>query len=208
VNNPTPAATTLSVTSGAVARVGLLYDEAVSVTTSLAGPDSFAAPSAGLPLTVRSSYLSARTLPACPPTGTRAGCVAGDPPVLTGLFPAVYSVWAGTCLDAGVAPTSVDLTDHGLPIAVAVAVGAVTVDVRVAGVSTAGRAVTATHASDPSGGGGCPSGETYSLADSAVGGSGALLPYGTWTFSTPGATPVTATLAASGPSAVTLAAAS
>jgi prepilin-type N-terminal cleavage/methylation domain-containing protein len=201
VNDPAPAGTSVTATAGGVTRVSVLYDVARSVATTVDGPAGYQAPATGLPLTLRSSSLSTRTLPAC--AGATTGCAEGTPPTVTGVYPAVYTLWWGACLDAATGST-VDLTADPAPSSAAVVAGSALVDVRVLGVSTAGRTVTATHAADAAGGGGCPSGETYPLPATAVGGVGVLLPFGAWTFSTPGALPVTATLTASGTPTVIL----
>ena len=98
---------------------------------------------------------------------------------MQGLFPEVYAVKVGACTETTPSQTTVDLRPAAADgSTVTLPVGTVTIEVKDGlGASLAGRTVTATHAS------GCT--ETYTLPSSTAGGSGLVLPYGTWTLSTP-----------------------
>lgn len=172
----------LVVSAGSITRGTLLYDRARSLDLAPADAPGFA-PVPGLPLTLRNTYTGAITYPSCAAV-TGQGCLTGFPGQGRSLFPAQYTIWAGTCADAGTAPVVVDLTSGAADgTSRTVGLGRVTVDVRRNGVSTAGYVVYAVHAKDPVGANpGCTGGEVYTLPPSAVGGTGVLLPYGTWTF--------------------------
>lgn len=196
-NTRAATVTSLGVTAGGLARGTLLYDTERAVSLTLEGPagSSGHVVPTGLRTVVRNSYLAAAPLPVCGAPGT--GCATGLPGESRALFPDVYDVWAGTCADAATAagvPAVVDLT--AASAAAVLPAGAALVDVRDAtGTSLTGRTVTAVHAADPPGAGPrCVAGESYPLPPTAAGGTGVLLPPGTWTFSTPGAAAVTRTL--------------
>ncbi|WP_088289308.1 prepilin-type N-terminal cleavage/methylation domain-containing protein [Kineosporia sp. A_224] len=200
--------TSLGVSAGTIARGTLLYDTARSAQLVLDGPTGFTAP-AGLRTVLRSSYVSETAYPVC--TGAAVGCVTALPGTAEHLFPTVYDVWAGTCADVKTisgAVTTVDLSPAASDgTSVSVRTGSVLVDVRsLLGTSLAGRVVTATHAADAAGlGQRCTTGETFVLPATTGGGTGVLLPAGTWTFTVAnGVAPVTASLDTSGPKTVVL----
>ena len=198
---PTNAQTTtlgsIGVTAGGIARGTVLYDTDRSANLVLSGPAGYTAPS-GLRTSLRSSYVSDTVTPVC--SGTPAGCVTALPGTAQYLFPTVYDLWAGTCLDAKAAGavTTTDLTAESADGAtVTLKAGAALVEVRnPLGTSLAGRVVTATHAADaPGTGQRCTAGESYPLPATVAGGVGVLLPAGTWTFTvTGGLAPATVTL--------------
>jgi hypothetical protein len=165
----------------------------------------------GVPLMLRNTYVDSSIYPTC--TGSGTGCVTGFPGQAQYLFPATYDLWAGSCSDAQI-PTTVDLTPESSDgSTVIVQMGSALVDVRVDGMSTAGRTIYAVHTTESAGSMPyCSAGASYTLPTSQEGGVGVLLPYGEWTFSltsfTPGTTPpadsVTVTLTDSGTENVTL----
>ena len=169
------------VAAGTVTRAELTYDRTRSATVAWAAPVGHLPP-AGLPLRYRSSYVSDGAFFATCPAGGSA-CTTGVPGLANNLFPAVYEMNAGTCVDARTGKGDVDLVSGDGALTVPLAGFRVTVR-DVGGVPRPGRAVTATHApeSDPKG---CTSGATWSLAATgATGTTASALPFGTWTFST------------------------
>lgn len=189
----------IGVAAGTIGRGTILYDTDRAAQLVLSGPATGYAAPAGLRTVLRSSYVSETAYPVC--SGAAAGCVTALPGTAQYLFPTVYDVWTGTCADAKAAAgavTTTDLTPQTADgITVTVRTGAALVQVKnLLGADVAGRVVTATHAADaPGTGQRCTAGETYTLPATADGGTGVLLPAGTWTFTVPGGlAPVTATL--------------
>ena len=190
----------IGVTAGGIGRGTILYDTSRGAQLVLAGPSGstgWTAP-AGILTSLRSSYVPDTAYPVC--SGTAVGCVTALPGSAQYLFPTVYDVWAGSCLDAKAAGavTTTDLTAAAADgSTVTLRTGGALVDVRNAlGTSLAGRTVTATHAADaPGTGQRCTAGETFTLPATVTGGVGVLLPAGTWTFTvTGGLAPATVTL--------------
>ena len=189
----------IGVVAGGIGRGTILYDTDRAAALVLSGPATGYAVPTGLRTVLRSSYVSETVYPVC--SGAASGCVTALPGTAQYLFPTVYDVWTGTCADAKAAAGAVTTTDLTAEAAdgatVTVRTGAALVQVKnLLGVSLAGRVVTATHAADaPGAGQRCTAGETYTLPPTAVGGTGVLLPAGTWTFTVAGGlAPVTAPL--------------
>lgn len=175
-NTASVSVASVSVAAASITRTTITYDAARSVAVVLG--DATASLPAGMPLRVGSSYVTETTLPTCPNPVTSA-CTSGLPGTVQSLFPAAYTVKVGACTETSPSQVTVDLrgTATSTP-SVTVPVGTVTVDVRNhSGTSLAGRTVTVTHAP------GCS--ETYTLPSTAAGGSALVLPYGSWTLSTP-----------------------
>ncbi len=171
----------VGVSAGAVAHADLLYDTATQITVAPGGLAGATMPT-DVALMMRSSYVTDAVLPGCGPT---SACVTGFPGEVRNLFPTQRTFWAGTCHDAKTAASTI-VVDLPTPSTVQVPMATATVDVRVGGVSTAGRPLYAVHAPDststpvPA----CPGGETHTLPSSQVGGVSVLLPHGTWTIAT------------------------
>jgi prepilin-type N-terminal cleavage/methylation domain-containing protein len=172
----TATANSLGVIAATITRGNLVYDTTRSLDVRMDGTPGAYVP-AGMPLRLGDSYVPEATYPVCTGSPT-SPCTSGTPGVVQGLFPAVYTVKVGACTETTPSQLlGVDLrtATSTVPV-VTVPVGTVTVDVRAAGISLAGRLVTVTHAT------GCT--ETYSLPSTTAGGTGLVLPYGTWTLST------------------------
>jgi prepilin-type N-terminal cleavage/methylation domain-containing protein len=209
-NTQLATVSSIGVTAAEIARATMVYDTDRSVTLEVGGPGGYTMP-AGVPLTLRDTYVDAMQYPTCSGTGT--GCITGFPGEARYLFPATYEAWAGSCSDAQVA-TTFDLSDESADgSTTTVELGSALVDVQVSGVSTAGRTVYAVHDKEAAGAMPyCPMGKSYTLPTSEVGGVGVLLPYGEWTFSLTSFAPgdpapsdaVTVTLTSSGTENVTL----
>jgi prepilin-type N-terminal cleavage/methylation domain-containing protein len=201
-NRQSSTTPTLTVSAGTITRATLTYDtdRTVNLTTPAAG----LLPS-GLRVSWRGTYVT-QTAPWC--SGTAVGCLNALPGRADYLFPDVYQVWAGTCLDAtsvaspalavDLRPSSSDGSTAALTMG--------SVHLQMFGAAALASTVYAVHAADPVAGGGCTSGETFSFA--VTGGvADVLLPYGAWKFSSlpvplPGA--ASATLAAGSTPTVTV----
>lgn len=174
----------LAVTAGAIARGTLLYDTRRSVNVVFDAPAGTIVP-AGLVLRAGNSYVPESTLATCA-AGATSACVSAVPGVVQNLFPESYQFKAGTCTEptpsqiaADLRPTSANNTTVTVPV------GWATVKVVLAispTIGLAGRTITAQHVSAA----GCSAGETYTTTSVAAG-SVMLVPYGTWTFSSPSA---------------------
>lgn len=176
----------IGVTANTITRASLVYDTTRALSVAWSTGSAAAVPST-MPLMVRNTYLSARTLPACSAVAASPqSCLDGSTNTLNNLFPASYDVWAGSCSDA-VQPTTVNLTpDTGATVPATVGLARVKINVLTAlGVPLVGRALYAVHAAETVAAGavGCATGETYSLASSTSTGVDVALPYGTWKLS-------------------------
>ena len=185
LNLPVATATGLGVAAGEVRRGSILLDTArtLVVTTDAATGAVLPTTPTGLPLRVGNAYKPEFTLPTCLAVITDA-CTSGLPGTVQSLFPETYVVKVGTCIEATTALTSqqsIDLRPESANGAtVTVPVASVNVDVKRGAVSQAGRVVTFRHAA----GTGCAAGETYTATTGPTGVT-VVLPYGTWTISTP-----------------------
>ena len=192
----------LTVSAGTITRATLTYDTDRSV--NLTTPATGQLPS-GLRASWRGTYVT-QTAPWC--NGSAVGCLAALPGPAEYLFPDVYQVWAGTCLDAtsvaspalavDLRPSGADGSTAALPMGSA--------HLQTSGAAALATTLYAVHAADPTASGGCTGGETFSFAVTA-GVADVLLPYGAWTFSStpvplPGA--ASATLAAGSTPTVTV----
>jgi hypothetical protein len=201
-NRQSSTTPSLSVSAGAITRATLTYDENRSV--NLTTPGTGLLPS-GLRVSWRGTYVT-QTAPWC--TGTAVGCLNALPGRADYLFPDVYQVWAGTCLDAtsvGSPALAVDLRPSSSDGSTA-ALTTASARLQMSGTAALASTVYAVHAADPAASGGCTSGETFSFPVTA-GAVNVLLPYGTWKFSStpvplPGA--ASATLAAGSTPTVTV----
>lgn len=202
----------LGVVANQVTRASLLYDTTRSLAVTWSS--GAAAVPAGMPLMVRNSYLTARTLPACTAVAASPqSCLDPLPGNVNTLFPASYDVWAGSCSDA-VVPVTGNLTaSSGSAVPVTVGLARVHVNtVNLLGLPLTGRSLFAVHAAETvaSGAVGCATGESYTLASSTSTGVDVALPYGTWKLSVSSLAPLgtgtaTVTLTAAGaPPTVTL----
>jgi prepilin-type N-terminal cleavage/methylation domain-containing protein len=186
-NTTTATLNNLGVAAQSVRRGTLYYDTAGALDVTTDAPAGSVYPS-GLTLRLGDTYLPESAAATCPAAGA---CTTGVPGHVSGLFPEVYDVSLGACTSTPRSTVSVDLRGTSTPPTATVPVGTVTVDVRVGGTSMPGRTVTATRGAD----GGCPSGETLTLPATQAGGTRLVLPYGTWTLTTPsGVAPAMVTL--------------
>jgi len=168
----------LGVAAQTVARGTLYYDTARAVDVLLGAAAGSVVPS-GLALRLGDTYTPETSVPACPVAGS--ACSTGVPGHVSGLFPEVWSVSVGSCTDTPRSSASVDLRGDTPPASVTVPVGTAAVDVRLGGLPQAGRQVTATRAPTAA----CPAGETLTLPATSAGTTSLVLPYGSWTLSTP-----------------------
>jgi hypothetical protein len=168
----------LGVVAAAITRGTLMYDTTRSVDVRLDGAAGAYLP-AGMPMRLGDNYLPEATFGVCSGAPT-AGCTSGTPGVVQGLFPAVYAIKVGVCAETSPSQVTLDLRPAAaiVPV-VTLPVATVTVDVRtlIPVASLAGRTVTAKHT------GSCT--EAYTLPATTAGGTQLILPYGTWTLSTP-----------------------
>lgn len=175
----------VGVSAGQVAHADLLYDQATSIGVQ-AGVAAGVDVPAGIPLMMRSAYLSDWLLATC---GPASACSTGMPGQIQNLFPTQHSLWAGSCHDAKTA-ASVLVVDLGSAAVrgstVTVPMATADVEVLVNGTPTSGRPLYAIHAADPGGTAipSCPSGAQLTLPVSQAGGVPVALPYGTWTIAT------------------------
>lgn len=171
----------VAVAAGEVTHADLLYDTAASVTVRAGGPATAMMPS-GLPLMMRSAYVTDAVLPACGPV---TACTTGFPGQVRNLFPTQRTFWAGSCHDART-PSSMVVVDVPTAGAVTVPLATVTVVVTRNGRPVSGQRLYAVHAADGPGTAvpSCPSGANHALPNSRFSGVQVRLPYGTWTFST------------------------
>jgi hypothetical protein len=192
-NTTTASLSNLGVVAQSVRRGTLYYDAAQGLDVTTNAPAGSVVPN-GLALRVGDTYLPEASVAACPASGM---CTTGLPGHVSALFPEVYDVSLGTCTTSPRSTVSVDLRGSATNAAVTEPVGTATVDVQVGGSSMPGRSVTATRAAD----GGCPGGETLTLPATQAGGTRLVLPYGTWSLTTPNATaPVVVTVGPGNPS--------
>ncbi len=181
------------VTSGATSSVAFDYDRAASLSLSLTTSAGGSFPSS-VPISVGNTGLI--------PTGSKAYAGTGALRTIGNLFPYAdgYAAWAGDCADAdpegqdgsGVAfwdgasrATAFETSPAG---AVSGTVTVPTVEVHYGDVSWSSgtQDIVAVHDADN----GCPTGRQYTVA--TVSGPGTVLvaiPYGTWTFEIPTASP-------------------
>ena len=179
LNTQSATVASLGVTANTVRRGTLLYDTRRSVVATMDSPAGAVVP-AGLPLRVGGSYVPETTLPICPGTPTNA-CTTGTPGTVRQLFPEVYNVKVGTCSGTVTSSTSIDLRPTAADgSTVTVPVGAARVRVRLGSTNLANRTVTARSGTST----GCPTGDTYTTL-SVTATHELVLPYGTWTFTTP-----------------------
>ncbi len=192
-NSQVEAVSAIGITAGQVAHADLLYDVATDFLVQPPQVTGYTMPS-GIPLMIRSSYVTDTQLPGC---GAGNGCYTGLPGQVRSLFPTLYTVWAGTCHDAKTAESaaSVDLSSAAARgTTVTVPMGQVRITVMHDGEPRAGRSLTATHAAEPAATTPpplCSSGANHSLPVSQDAGVGVLLPYGTWTLSSSNSPSVT-----------------
>ena len=190
LNTPVSTSASLGAAAGEVRRGPLLLDQArtLNVTTdALAG----AVYPTGLPLRIGNRYKAEFTVPTCGTVVTDA-CTTGLPGTLRSLFPENYTVKVGTCVETAASQASIDIAPASAEgTTVTVPVASVRVDVKRGTASQAGRVVTFRNTRT-----GCTA-ETYTGTTGATGVT-VVLPYGSWTVSTPnGTTTPTQTLSAS-----------
>lgn len=190
------------VTSGAVSSVAFDYDQAASLTVTLTAPGGGSFPT-GLSVTAGNT--------AFVPTGSKEFTGTGTIRTIGNLFPYAegYTAWAGSCADAdpqgqdgnglafwdgatretelqtqpgGNAIGTVNLPTVNLP----------TVDLRYgdSSASVGSVSIVAVHDADN----GCPTGLQYTLGTfNGPGTALVALPYGVWTLTVPGQTPLSGT---------------
>jgi prepilin-type N-terminal cleavage/methylation domain-containing protein len=181
------------VTSGATSSVAFDYDQAAALTLTVSSSGGGAFPST-VPLAVGNTGLV--------PTGSKTFMGTGPIRTVGDLFPYSdgYTAWVGDCADAdpegqdgnGLAywpgasrATEVQTSPGGTAVAT---VDLPTVELRYGDLSASAGSVdvVAVHDADN----GCPTGEQYTVGTFAGPGSSLVaLPYGTWTFTVPSATP-------------------
>jgi prepilin-type N-terminal cleavage/methylation domain-containing protein len=177
-NQQTSTTPSQTVTAGTITRATLTYDENRSV--NLTVPGTGLLPS-GLRVSWRGTYVT-QTAPWC--AGSPAGCLNALPGRADYLFPDVYQMWAGTCLDATSVASpalAVDLRPSSSDGSTA-ALTTGSAHLQLSGSAALATTVYAVHAADPVAGGGCTSGETFSFPVTA-GVVDVRLPYGSWKFS-------------------------
>lgn len=188
---------TVGVSANAITRVGFDYASAGSLALTLAGSGG-----ATVPSTVAVSLGDTDFVP----TGTKTYSGTGTSRTIANLFPvtAGYTMWAGDCSDADPqgSSSSGPYWSGGVradPVAVSgttpatITLPAVTITVQQGGLPLAGAEVVATHAlpAGQSSDAGCPTGESFDLGlTNATGNIAAALPYGNWTLTVTGRTPV------------------
>jgi type II secretory pathway pseudopilin PulG len=189
--NPTQVT---GVTSGATSSVAFDYDQAASLTLTLTSAGGGTIPN-GVSTVVGNTALV--------PTGTKEFTGTGSIRTLPNLFPYAegYSAWAGSCADAdpegkdgnGLAYWNGATRDTELQTqpggTAAGTVNLPTVEVRYGdtAVSAGTVNVVAVHDADN----GCPTGLQYTVGTfSAAGTALVALPYGVWTLTVPGHTPL------------------
>ncbi|GAB6904001.1 hypothetical protein JCM9957A_70950 [Kineosporia succinea] len=164
-----------SVAAGQLTKGELLYDTSRTVNLTAGVPDGVSAyvvPS-GVPIQVGNTLMTTTKLGSC--TGSSL-CLSGFPGQIRNLFPEVQTVTAGQCTTTDASQAAIDnrlpATDDA---ALAIPLGAVTVNVRsvLTGQAASARTVTLTS-------GDC-SGNSYRMTS----GSTILLPYGTYNVSVP-----------------------
>lgn len=182
------------VQSGATSSVAFDYDQAASLTLTLTAPDGGSFPN-GLSTVVGNTALA--------PTGTKTFTGTGPIRTIPNLFPYTegYSAWAGSCADAdpegkdgnGLAFWAGATRDTELQTqpggTASGTVNLPTVQVRYgdSAVSAGTVNVVAVHDADN----GCPTGLQYTVATfNAAGQALVALPYGVWTLTVPGHTPL------------------
>ena len=190
--SPTASQTT-GVTSGATSSVAFDYDHAASLSLTMTAPEGGTFPD-GIPVSVGNTGLL--------PTGVKSFAGTGAIRSVGNLFPYSdgYAAWAGSCADAdpegedggGVAYWEGATRETALETAPA---GTVTGQVNLRTVELGfldlslpaeTHDVVAIHEPDN----GCPSGEQYTVATFSGAGVGTIaLPYGTWRFEVPSASP-------------------
>jgi prepilin-type N-terminal cleavage/methylation domain-containing protein len=181
------------VTSGATSSVAFDYDQAATLTLSLLPASGGSFPT-DLPISVGNTGLL--------PTGSKAYAGAGAIRNVGNLFPYEegYAAWAGDCADAdpegedgagvayweGATREGVHETSPGGTASGSVTIP--TIEVRYGDISSSSGThdIVAVHEADN----GCPSGRQYVVATlSGPGTALVALPYGTWTFEVPSASP-------------------
>jgi len=187
----------LGVIAGGVTKGTLYYGTAssVAVTSSVAAT---ATPPATLPLHFGASLMVDRTLAVCGTTPTSA-CISAQPfGTANELYPDVYTIWAGQCLDpTASSQVSADLRTT-TPGAAVVPMGSASVTVNWHGSPEPNAMVTVTrqslNATTPAP---CAGTETYSVSVGATGTTLLALPYGKWLVTAPGGgqTPISLTSA-------------
>lgn len=200
-NHQSSTTPTQTVTAGTITRATLTYDENRSVNLTTPGTGLLAT---GLRVSWRGTYVT-QTAPWC--SGTN-GCLTALPGRADYLFPDVYQIWAGTCLDATSVASpalAVDLRPSSSDGSTATLTTG-SAHLQLSGAAALATTVYAVHAADPVASGGCTAGETFSFPVTA-GAVDVRLPYGSWTFSStavplPGA--ASATLAAGSTPTVTV----
>lgn len=186
------AVTTSGTAVGAVQKLQLSYDTVRSLGYTFGSPVSGAVLPTGLPIRISTGVLPVTTVSAVCTTGSTSACRTDSAPYeIHELFPAIYTVKAGSCTAASseasidVRATGADGTIGTIPMA------ALTVRVQNAvGTDLPNRTVTIT----PADSGVCPAGDSYTTT-SATGGRIVLVPYGSWVLTANGTSAsVTATV--------------
>lgn len=178
-----------------LANTRFLFDYAAASTVSVAsGSAEYPLPGT-MPFTLTSD-----------PLGRAPQQVTSYPVTVTGLwpYPAGYQTWLGVCLDAAPGYGTAPRTSAASATTVAAPAGGATTSV-LRGVEVLFRGLTAaapismTHAAEASGR--CTSPLTYAVGSTGpLGRLKATLPYGSWTFSSPGAPNLVVVLDPSNPS--------
>ncbi len=191
VSGPSQTATVVATTTSSLQ---FQYDQASSLSVSLAGVSGGVIPSAAV--SIGNTHLL--------PVGTKAFAGSGASRTISNLFPYAdgYELWAGDCADADPQGLKSDGTAYypGATRSTAIAVtpgsassgsvtmSTLTVTVKRGTTAISGAAVKAVHGADA----GCGSGETLTLGSTdATGTLVVAMPFGTWTLQVTGQSPAT-----------------
>jgi prepilin-type N-terminal cleavage/methylation domain-containing protein len=186
----------LGVIAGTVTKGTLYYDTAASITITDDAPVTATLPTLPtlVPVHIGASLMVDRTLSVCPGTPTSA-CISAQPlGMARELYPDMYTIWAGQCLDPSASSQiSADVRTASSATAV-IPVGAVTVTVRYHGTAEPATQVTVMRQSlSSSTPASCAGTESYTVA-LPTGTTEVALPYGKWLVTGPGGASQTVSL--------------
>jgi prepilin-type N-terminal cleavage/methylation domain-containing protein len=189
-NTQSNTKTGLGVTVGNLTRVAFSYDTIRNIAVKVDSPVTGGVVATNLPIRMSTTTLPETDFPACPSAAATpiAACSTPATTAANGavkeLYPAIYTLKLGSCVETAPSQVTTDLrpaATNNLVVPVPVGAGTVSV-VKALALTTpiANRTVTFTHAA----GSGCTSGEAYTITTTNTPVT-LLVPYGSWTVSTP-----------------------